>query len=197
MKDGAKKIKEPSPMSRETGFTLIEVVIATSIVAILIGALYGLFEGYGRLRSYGEAQIITVEQARDAMDAIEKYVSQAHRVLASQTVNGQPYVSSTSTLVLQLPAVNASQDIVNGAWDYVVFFQSGSNFFRSLQPNASSVRPAGQKLMSDSVAGAVFTYDNIDFDQVRTVTVQIDVQRVVRQRTVSSNTSGLIELKNY
>jgi len=196
-----KKITQTNKNSRllpNSGFTLVEIIIVVLLFAIMIGTLYNLLDGYGKIRVYGEAQIITVEQGRAAMDEIAKYAAQSRRVLTSQTINGIIYASNAMTLVLQLPAINGNGDIVDGAWDYAAFYLSvGSRLYRSSEPNVASARPAGTKFLSDSVSGIQFTYDNADFAQVRNVSASIQTQHMARNKTVESNIAEQITLKNY
>lgn len=179
------------------GFMLMEVMVAIAIIAILIGVLFSLFSGVGQLRLFGEAQIEAVEQGRAAANEIAKSVSQSHRVLANQTIGGADYYSSASTVVLQLPAINGNKDIVEGAWDYAVFYLSGNDLYFLLQPDGASTRAAAQKRLSDSIFGLEFTYDDYDFAKVRNVGADIGIRRAARDQIVSSREVQKIELKNY
>lgn len=179
------------------GFTLIETVMGIFIAAILIITVFYLFDGLGRIRVFCEAQIASTEQERLAMAEIVEYSAQSHRVLASQTIGGVDYNSNASSLVLQLPAIDANGDIIDGAWDFAVFFLAGDDLQFMLQPDAASSRLPAQRRLSDSASILEFFYDNADFTQVRYVEVNLAVAKTARGQILIGRSRQKTELKNY
>ncbi|OGH69139.1 MAG: hypothetical protein A2754_02560 [Candidatus Magasanikbacteria bacterium RIFCSPHIGHO2_01_FULL_47_8] len=186
-------------MTRPNGFSILEVIVGVGIFAVLLLALFGLYEGYGKLYSVGQAEITTLTSARKTLNEIGDFTAQAHRILASQVINSTTYQSSSTTLVLQLPAITGTGDVVANSWDYVVFYSGGTTtLYRYLQVDAASSRgSAGLKSLSTIVSNITFTYDNADFTQVKKAGVALSVQARDNHQLITKYLTEQIGLKNY
>ena len=180
-----------------SGFTLIETVIFVAIFSILTLALFNIFAVYGTLYTADKLQFTTVNDTRTPLNELAATVAQAHRVMNSQTINGTDYQTNTTTLVVQLPSITLDGSIVENTWDYAVFFTSSTNLYRLSAPNAASARPAGQKILGDSIVSIVFTFDSADFSLVHKVSVNIESQSQSNHVTVTNTSADQIILKNY
>lgn len=186
------------PKAQNSGFTLIETIIVVALFAIMIVAIFGLFDYHAKIYKYQEALVRVSGSARSALNAIQFYTLQAHAVLASQTVNGTAYTSNgSSTMILQLPALNGSGNIISNTWDYVVFHVNGANLIETIQADPASSRNSGDVLLSDSLQSIVFTYDNNSFPLVGKVTLSLQTTQQLVSGTVSFQTEGTFSLRNH
>lgn len=180
------------------GVSLIETVIALGLFVLIVFALLGVYEVYGKVFNLGNAHFSAVGGSRSVLTQLANFTSQANRVLQSSVINGVNYVSGTTTLVLRLPAVDAAGKTIDNTWDYAVFYVTSTNLYSFLEKNASSTRAGGgEKLLSNSVQSVLFSYDNADFTQVKKVTAEVFTRVVEKRVPVESRASEQIFLKNY
>ncbi len=179
------------------GVTLIETLISVGLFILISLALFGVYEVFGKIYNLGGAHFTAVGGARASLTNVSNLTAQAYRALSSRTVNGINYASGSSTLVLQLPAIDSTGKTINSAWDYAAFYVSSTNFYRSLEISTTSARVGGLKLLSNTIVSVNFSYDNIDFTQVRKVTAAVTTTAVENRVPVQSRASEQIFLKNY
>ncbi len=190
---------QQSEQSRPAGFSILEVIIGVGIFIVLFLALFGIYEGYGKLYSVGQAEITTLKNVRIALNEVNNFAAQAHRVLASQIINNISYQSSSTTLILQLPAITSAGDTIPDSWDYAVFYLgTTTTLYRFLQADAASARsPAGLKALSTGVSNVTFTYDNADFTQVKKVGIALETQAQENHQLVKKYLIEQSGLRNY
>ncbi len=187
-----------SGLAFNSGFTLIELLIVIFVTGLLITALFNLFDGHSSLFRFQQAQVAVAGSARTVMNEFKFQTLQAKRVLASQTIGGTVYNSGSATLVLQLPAVDSSNNIIANTWDYAVFYSSGTNVYERIEPNAASSRRAVSRLLSDTLSSIIFTYDDASFPLVRTVSVDLQTLKQLRGgQTVAAHLAEKVNLRNY
>jgi len=179
------------------GMALVEALVVLAVFLLISAAMLGLYVQHGRLYSLGQAQFETVSSARGALNGISAYTVQARRVVTSTVIASIVYTTGTSTLALELPAINGSGDIINGVFDYVVFYGSGDTLQRILAPNAASARVGATRLLADNVTGLVFSYDNADVNLVKKVIVSVTSTAGSGTVTEEHHESGEFILRNY
>lgn len=192
-----KKIFPVKPLRSSTGFTLIEIMMVLFFAGILMVVIFNLYDWYNKLYNYQQGLVRVTTGSRTAVQTLQSYVSQSKAVLASASVNGTTYSSSTTTLVTQLPSIDSSNNLVAGKWDKAVFYASGPNFYLQVEPDPASSRLKLYKLLSDSLQSLSFGYNNADFSQVSKVTVNFQAALQVRDQKVISNLQQDMYLLNF
>ena len=182
-----------APSYGASGFTLVEMVIVLLVMAILLLGFLMLYDWHTKIYNYEVAFVRVTSASRSSLQTLSSNASQAHQVLASSS----GYSSGSQTLILQLPSVDNTGELIAGKWDTMIFYASSTNFYFSAQPDASSARPAGIKLLSDSLNSLTFTYNNADVTQATKVTVDMDNRLQVRNQTVDSHVQQDLYLKNF
>lgn len=182
---------------KASGVSLVETLVVTAIALILSFVLLGVYQSYGNLYGLGRMHFSSVGGARSPMSEFVKYVSQAHRVVASQSFGGTVYTSSSSTLVLQIPAVDVNSRVVANSWDYVVFYKNGTRLYSRIAPSAASTRVAKTTQLTDVAESAVFVYDNSDVSLATKVQSSLITYTREGRVMVTHSTSEEIALKNY
>lgn len=179
------------------GFTLLEslVVIGVSVVALI--ALVNLFLVFNSIYGYQQAFMATAGSSGAAMNAFEAAVLPAGRVLASYNFDGAIHSSATTTLVLELPAIDSSGNSIPGVNDYVAFYASSTMLYRLTRAGAGSSRVSGSKQLSTTLYSLSFIYDNADFTEVTNVTADIQTQSQFKQQTVQSHLNERLYLRNF
>ncbi|MFA6519319.1 MAG: type II secretion system protein [Candidatus Paceibacterota bacterium] len=179
------------------GFTLIETVVVIAISVIALAALVNLFLIFNTTYGNQQAFMAAAGSAGGTMNALEAAIMPADHVLTSHNFSGTTYSSNASTLVLSLPAVNSSGNIITGTEDYIVFYASSANLYRLIQAGAGSSRVSGLKQLSTTLSALSFTYDDADFTKVTNVTVDIVTQAQFKQETVQGHLNEQIYLRNF
>jgi len=177
------------------GFTMVEMIVVLVIMIMVTGFLAYLTISNYWIYNNQTAQLNISSDARNALDDVDNYVRQSHRVMSSYST----YTTGTKTVVLQIESIDASNQIIAGTYDTVVYYLSGSNFFRQVFPDPSSSRPAVTKKLASNVDNSSFSfsYDNADYSLVKQVTTNITVAQNVSGTTRTITISSESKLRNY
>ena len=80
-------------------------------------------------------------------------------VSPAKTIGGTPYASTSSTVIFKLPGLDASGDIINGVYDYVVFYRDADALFMETDADALSQRKDIKQKVAGEVDNIIFKYD--------------------------------------
>ncbi len=181
-------------MSR--AFTLIEVLVAAALSAVLLLAITRLYVVYNRVVLVQQASIKATLGASGIVDAARVAGMQARQVVAAHTFAGANYSSGTTTAIFELPSIDASGAIVGGAYDYIGIHASGTEAYRFADAAPGSSRASGEKRLTDVLDALSFTYDNPSFPSVTSVTVSATTSAAVRGETTYTHMRERIDLRN-
>ena len=182
---------------KKNGFTLFETVFIIAFYIITLLALTNLFISFTRLYSYQQTFIPTVQSASALIDAVTASATLADHIVASHTFAGTLFTTGTSTLVLELPAVDLSGSIITGVYDYVAFSTTTSALYRRTDTGAGSARTPGTKLLGRDATALIFTYDNTDLTKAGSVTTDISTQSMSGQQTIRDHIHKQTSLRNF
>lgn len=180
-----------------TGFTLVETIVVAALSAGMLVALSLLIFNFNNISAYEKAASQSSGSASALMREIESLTFPARAVLQTYTFSGVAYTSTSTSLVLEIPSINSSGNVIANTYDYAAFYVVGTNAYRLLQPNASSVRASGTKLLSSTISALTFTYNSTHFPDVSTTTVDIRTQVQVKNAIVSDQRREQIRLRNH
>jgi len=179
------------------GTTLVETIVLIAISTIALLALINLFLIFNSIYGYQRAFIATAGSAGSAISALEAAVLPAERVLALRSFSGTTYTSTTTSLVLELPAVDASGNLILGAKDYIAFYVSSTTLYHLIEADAGSVRLSGVTTLSTTLSSLSFSYDNADFAQVTRVTAEVETSMLFKTELIGGALRGQWYLRNY
>lgn len=183
--------------TRESGFSIIELVLVIGLMTILLLALLNLFDWHNKMYLLEMADTRATGSARHALNNMSVYVAQASQVVASRTVGGTTYTTGSQTLVVQLPSFNSSGNLINNTNDYAVYYLSGSSLYQIIETGTGSARPAGTKLLSSDVDTFNIAYDDGNPTLANKVTVSLYTKVSVRPGTMAkTQVSSTIYLRN-
>ena len=172
---------------RRPGFTLLELVVTMAIASMMFLIVGGIFIAQGRYLAIENAINQTQYNAFQVLDATGLYMSSARRVVASQTVNGRAYVSSTSTVVLQLPSIDTSGAILTNTFDYVAIGQDATDptkFMYDIQAADGSDRLTGKFIKAALVDKVIFRYNTVDPTAATEIDLYVRTTENARGRTI-------------
>src|SRR3989344_6623322 len=179
---------------KQSAFTLIEIVIVIALSVSVVVALTFLLYTFNKASLYGQVSSQSSDSASALLRDIESLTLPANAVQETHAFSGATYTSTATSLVLELPSIDGSGNVIANAHDYVAFYAVGTNAYRLLEKDAVSGRVAGTKLLSSTLDTLSFAYDNATFADVRTVTVDIQTQAQVKEEVITNHLSQQIRL---
>lgn len=175
------------------GITVLGVM---ALLLIIIAQIFIVsYDIYAKQTAKADNSTSAVLAAR----TISESARGAMEVLSSYTVNGTVYTSSDDELVLKLPAVDGSGDIITDSYDYIAFYRDGTDAtktFSDIEPDASSYRFSGQKLVTAYNEVMTFRYDNPVISDATRVSIYIRNNQVVRNTSLEAEAWTSIFLRN-
>lgn len=148
---------------KNRGFTLLEMVVVIGIGTILVLFVLGILISNNRFYANQSGENEAIFNTRIIADRIASYGRGAAAVLSSYIYNSSNYVSDSDTLVLQVPSIDASANIIGGAYDHVIITRDLSDTSKLqlyVDPDASSSRGARGVLLTNKLDTMTFTYSS-------------------------------------
>lgn len=182
---------------RERGFTLIETLTVIFISSLIILAVFTLYANYENLLGTQSALIDTAGSASAVVTDIKSSVLQATHVVTSHSFSGTNYISTTTSLVLELPSRTSAGDIVAGSYDYIAYYASSTGLYRIVDAAVGSSRQSGTRSFSHTLKTLVFSYNDSIFASVSKVTIDITTEEVVKQKSTAAHLNQQMYLRNF
>lgn len=159
-------------MSRR-GMTLLEVILVMGIVGVLTMILANILITHGRLFRGESTEVELQLEGSRLTESITASARVADRVVGAQTVNGTAYTTGSDTIIFSMPSTD-SQGTINGTFDHIVFYidpVDSTKFKLSQEADPASDRTSFEKLLSDSIEQLNFYYDDSDYSNVDSVSL--------------------------
>jgi Tfp pilus assembly protein PilW len=178
------------------GFTLMETVITIAFSVIIMLAIATLYLNFNKLYLYQQTYVATAVSARDVINAIDAAVLPADAVVSSHTFSGVAITTATSSLVLELPSINSSGDIIAGVHDYIGFATTSTDLFERVDPGTGSVRVTSSKRVGALVDSLFFGYGSGSATQASVISATTTTKLVTKDGTVQTTLHGQFYLRN-
>lgn len=191
--------KQSALRSRNNGFTMIEIAVVAGLISVMAVILADVFMTHGRFYNIESTQADLQLRSVQTINIMGKMIKLADQVMANRMINSKDYTTSAETLILELPAVTSDGKVIEGSYDYAVFYVDPSDnqkIMLSLEPNPLSHRVLLTKLLTESGDHLKFTYDNKDYEQVRSVLVELSLAESVLNDNQSVSLNRKINLGN-
>lgn len=134
------------------GFTLAETIITVGLTALIVGGMFSIFlleqEALNIRASRGD----DVRQGQTALRRIEDNIRQGQAVVSSATISGTTYTTGLHTLILDVPAIDASGGNIDGTTDRLVYTLDGTDLKEVNVPGTGSVRPSGIFTLAQNIS---------------------------------------------
>lgn len=171
------------------GLTLVEVLIAMGI-SIAVGALLVVIivNSVG-LSTKQSAQLTEGLNINDALSKLRNIIKDASAVAALYTSGSTTYTSGATQLVLKIPSIDLSNNIITDTVDYFVFFQEQNKLRMKSFPDSLSSRKAQDQIFSTSLDGILFQYlDSATppAEVIPTAAAKIRISLTLKQTTATS-----------
>jgi prepilin-type N-terminal cleavage/methylation domain-containing protein len=177
-------------------FTLTETIVTVALTSIVMGALAQLYINFNALYVYQQTFVATTNAATSAMSALNASVLQADQVVASHVFSGTTITSGAGALVLELPSMNSSGNVITGVYDYIGFSTTTTTLYQRTDAGAGSARISGSKIVATRVDSITFAYDTADLTQATRVSATTTTKFVSKKGPVTTTLSGQFYLRN-
>jgi prepilin-type N-terminal cleavage/methylation domain-containing protein len=148
-------------MKIRNGFTLLEILLGVAISAVAGALLLGIMVNNTGTFYQQTSKVTEGVGVNDAFMNIKTHIKSAQGV-ATQYPASTPatYTTGNSTLVLQLPAIDSSGNVIANNYDYVVYTTESDRLAYKQFPNASpaSARKSANTILSKNVDSVLFEY---------------------------------------
>ncbi|WKZ29561.1 MAG: type II secretion system protein [Patescibacteria group bacterium] len=174
---------------RRPGFTLLELIVTMSIAGLMFMIVGGIFLAQGRYLAIEDAINETQYHAFQALDAAGLYTSSAKRVVSSMTINGQPYTTSTSTVILELPSIDSNGTVLGNTFDYVAIGKDPTDptkFIYDIDAAVGSVRLNGKFSKASLIDKVIFRYNTVDPASATAIELYVRTAETIRGRTITT-----------
>lgn len=145
---------------RERGLTLVEILVAMGIAGVVGALIMVIVINNTGMFTDQSGKVQRGLDINDALSQVRLSIKDANGVVSSYTDGGITYTTGADQLILKVASVDASGDIIDGIFDYFVFFKDQDLLRLKTFPNASSSRKQADRVLSTSVADLNFHYFN-------------------------------------
>lgn len=145
---------------RPRGITIIETIVAMSIMAVASIVIGSIYIGHSKLYSAGNSAANVKLQKSIFVKNIKEAAESASGITASYIFGGVARASSSSTVIFQLPAIDANKNIIPGKFDYEVFYREGNKIFAEISADAASQRKNLKRQLCDTAQNLIFHYNS-------------------------------------
>ena len=176
-------------MTGSRGLTLLETVVAIAIASIILMIMGDIFIAQGRFFDIQQAVSETQIHAFRALDTAGPFLASADSILASRTINSQAYVTGTNTLIVRMPSIDDTGDVVAGSYDYLALGLNPANptqFMYDLQSAAGTARVSGKFVKALFVDKLIFRYNTVSPTSASVIDLYIRTSKTVRGRTIQT-----------
>jgi hypothetical protein len=181
------KSQKSKVKSAPRGVTLLELAVSVAVGSVIFFILGAIFLAQGQYFAIEDAIAETQVQAFQAADAVGLYTSSARRVVASRTVNGTAYASGDALVILELPSIDASGNVLANVYDYVAVGRDPNAavlFIVDIERGTGSARQNGKFVRASLVDKVIFRYNTVDITAATALDLYVRTSKNARGRTI-------------
>lgn len=183
-------------LNLQKGLGMAELIISLAILLILGALLVIFYVGYNQSLSFLTASENVNASAGAVVADMSSTIRLADQVLSSHNFSGTIYTTSSTTLVIELPTIDAAGTIQATKHDYVAYFMSGGIIKKITDADALSSRKTGIHVLSNVGTYLSFGLDTWVVANALVVTVDVRTSATVRSQTSQSQITQQIYLRN-
>lgn len=175
------------------GMTVIGVM---AIILVMVSEIFTVsYDVYVKQSARTDNETGAVLAAR----AISEAARGAEAVEASRVINGTTYTTSADVMVLRLPTIDASNNVVAASYDYMAVYRHSAQttkIFSDIDAAAGSKRVDGQKLITAYNSVMKFRYNDPDVTKADRVQVYLVNSQTKRQTVLTTKAWTAIFMRN-
>jgi hypothetical protein len=169
------------------GITLTETLVAVSIL-LVIGVALAQVTAVTLDMSSRQSRNYTLEtNAALLLKTINDHFEHASGIELTRTFGATSYTSSSTTLILRIPSLDSSRNIITGVYDYIVFYRDPNNpthIKYTIEGGAGSIRVSETKTLTTNNTGLTFRYNAQDIVSSNRISVALEQTQSHRNTTL-------------
>lgn len=172
---------------RARGVTTLELAVSLAVAAVIFTILGSIFIAQGRYFAVEDAIAETQYNAFQILDTVGLHAVSSGEVIGSRTINGTAYATGTSTLIVQMPSIDSSGDIIANTYDYAAFGLSASDptrFVVDIDAGTNSARVDATRLPGSLVDKLIFRYNAVDPTAATAIELYVRTRKGARGQTI-------------
>ena len=178
-------------MRTKNAFTLVELIVVVSLMAIILGAFIALYTSHHQF--YNMASIFTELRGstKNFKNQISKDIEEAVEVVTgSKSLLGTSYTTSNMELVLKCYSTT-STGFDTDYYDYIAYRLDGSNIKRVVDADdTNSIRGDNNRTFIENVNNVIFYFFDNNEVEISSVDDLSVVTRVAMDMKVQKNWAG-------
>jgi prepilin-type N-terminal cleavage/methylation domain-containing protein len=187
------------------GFSLIEMLIAISIGLLLLTAVFSIDIFAKKNYIISSAFMEAHGGVRNAMDWIVKDIRWAKQIMASKTIGSTVYTTGDHELILEVPSLDSSGDIIDNAYDYIIYHINSADpekLERIVSANGpgrgNETRVVTSCLNTMSLSSGGMGLSSIgSLSTIKTISVTLNTAKpTVQNGSLNENLKSIVELRN-
>lgn len=143
---------------KSSGFTLIEVLVAMGIATLAGVLLVVIIVNSAGLFTQQSSKVSSGLSANDTMLELRNSIKISTAVAESFTDGAATYTSDGDELVLKVPSVDGSGNLIENTFDHFIFSRQVLNLRFKVFPDALSTRSSVDRIFATSVDFLEFRY---------------------------------------
>lgn len=179
------------------GFTLFETLVVIVISTLMLIVLGNFYLNFNKAVRNDGSLMAVAGGAANVIQGAEKLVLPASRILTSHTFAVGTFSSNASTLVVEIPSIDATGNQISNAYDYGVLYVQGTNANLVIEKSASSVRVAQKKLLTGALGSLTFTYNDASTTLATLVTVDVVASTSIKEGLRTTHLTEQLNLRNH
>ena len=192
--------------NNSSGVTLVEVMFVSVIGVMVMGMVMILYVGVNNSMVVGVALAEINSDARLAVDRIVRDVRWATELETTRTISSTTYQTANDELIIQVPSIDSSGDIISSTYDYIVYALDSSDatrLRRIVDPDASSNRASMNQVVAKNISSFSLSSGGTGLSSVGSlssvdaieVTVAVN-KEPIEGKTVTQSLSSEVEIRN-
>ena len=136
------------------GLTLIEVLISMGIAVVVGVLLLAIIVNSAGIFTKQSSKLSQGLNTNDALSKVRETIREANSVASSFTI----YTSGATQLLLKVPSIDSSNNIIADTFDYFIFFLDQKKLRLKTFPDTLSSRKPQDQIFSNNVDSLNFKY---------------------------------------
>lgn len=171
------------------GITLVETLVAVTILIVIGVALAQTTIITLDISSRQSRSYALETNASILLKTFNDNFGHASGIELARTFGATAYTSSSTTLILRIPALDSSHDIISGVYDYIVFFRDPvdtTHIKYTIDAGAGSIRTSGTKTLTTNNSVLTFRYNAQDIVSANRISIALEQTQTHRNTTLTT-----------
>lgn len=167
----------------EKGFTLVETITTLGIATVVGTLLVIIIVNTGGLFYKQASKVEQGLSVNDALYKVQESIKASSGIAASFTSSSSTFTTGPGQLVLKIPSIDSSGNVITNTFDHFVFFLDQKKLLFKVFPDAASTRSPKDQIFSTNADTLIFNYfDSQNQEVTPNLAVKVRVTLGLKQK---------------